>query len=95
MARPKTIGAVARAAAEKKSAKGERFISRRQLLDRIPVSYPTIWKWMVSGEFPRGRSLGGKIAWVESEVDRWIVERSKVRLKGDPETASEKREARR
>jgi prophage regulatory protein len=90
VARPKTINAVARAAAEKVSAKGVRLISRRQLLDKIPVGYPTIWKWMRQGEFPRGRAIGGKIAWVESEVDRWIAERSKVRLKGDPETAPEK-----
>jgi predicted DNA-binding transcriptional regulator AlpA len=38
---------------------------------------------MVAGDFPRSRSLGGKIAWLESEVDSWIEERAKVPLKGD------------
>jgi predicted DNA-binding transcriptional regulator AlpA len=65
-----------------------RLIDRREVLRRIPVSYPTIWHWMVAGTFPRSRNIGGKSAWVEAEVDAWIENRPLRKLKGDePEVA--------
>jgi hypothetical protein len=33
---------------------------------------------------PRGREVGGKIAWVESEIDEWISELPVKKLKGEP-----------
>ena len=61
-----------------------RFISKRAVLDRVGASYPSIWQWMRDGKFPRSRELGGKAAWVESEIEAWIVNRPVRRLKGDP-----------
>jgi prophage regulatory protein len=63
--------------------KPERLLSRRETLDRVGVSYPTLWGWMRAGKFPRSRKIGGKIAFLESEVDRWIAELPVVKLKGD------------
>ena len=65
----------------------ERLISKPEVLDRVGVTYPTIWTWMRNGKFPRSRELGGgKAAWVESEVDAWIKNRPIIPLKGDPRT---------
>jgi prophage regulatory protein len=60
-----------------------RLISKKEMLSRVPLSYPTIWDLMRRGKFPRSRSIGRKVAWVESEVEAWIASRSKVKLKGD------------
>lgn len=60
-----------------------RLITKPELLDRIGVTYPTIWQWMRAGKFPRSRELGGKAAWIESEVDEWIAALPVRRLKGD------------
>jgi predicted DNA-binding transcriptional regulator AlpA len=60
-----------------------RLLSRREVLDRVPLSYPTLWKMMIDDEFPRSREIGGKCAWLESEIDDWIRNRPPVKLKGD------------
>jgi predicted DNA-binding transcriptional regulator AlpA len=60
-----------------------RLISKPEVLDRIGVSYVTIWSMMRSGTFPRCRVIGGKSAWIESEVNDWILSRPQRRLKGD------------
>jgi excisionase family DNA binding protein len=50
-----------------------RLISRQELCERIGVTFPTIWQWIVDGKFPQGRTLGGgRTLWLEAEVDAWI-----------------------
>jgi predicted DNA-binding transcriptional regulator AlpA len=50
-----------------------RLLSRIEVCARIGVSYPTIWKWMRAGRFPRSRVMNdGKICWIESDVEKWI-----------------------
>jgi prophage regulatory protein len=71
--------------AAKKSALN--LLSRKQLLERIPLSYPTVWKLMQRGEFPRSRSVGGKVVWLEREVVEWAEALPVVQLKGDNEVA--------
>src|SRR5262249_56189339 len=79
----KTVAA-ARAAAKKKArAKSMRLMSRRELLDLIPISYPKLWSMMRRGEFPRSLAIGGKCVWREDEVHAWVDNLSKVKLKGD------------
>jgi prophage regulatory protein len=65
------------------TTKTTRLLSRREVMDRIGVSYSTLWSWMRNGKFPRSREVGGKIAWIEAEVDRWIADLPVVKLKGD------------
>jgi prophage regulatory protein len=65
------------------AVKPARFISKTEVLDRVGASYPSIWQWMRDGRFPRSRELGGKVAWLESEIEAWIVNRPVRRLKGD------------
>ena len=65
-----------------------RLISKPEVLDRVSVTYPTIWTWMREGKFPRSREIGGKVAWIESEVEEWIAALPVRRLKkGDVEAA--------
>ena len=65
-----------------------RFLTKRQVLARVGVTYPCVWKWMNEGKFPRSRAVGGKSAWLESEVSDWINSRPLRRLKCDgPEAA--------
>jgi predicted DNA-binding transcriptional regulator AlpA len=56
-----------------------------EVLDRTGLTYPTIWKKMRAGAFPRSRDLGGKVAWVKTEIDAWIAALPVKRLKGDAE----------
>jgi prophage regulatory protein len=71
----------------------DRLISRDELIDIVGVSYVTVWNWMRAGTFPRGRDIGGRTAWIESEVAAWIASRPIRRLKGDE--GSDQREGRR
>jgi predicted DNA-binding transcriptional regulator AlpA len=65
--------------------KRRRLISKAVVLNRVPLSYPAIWQLMVANKFPRSVKLGTKVAWYESEVDEWIANLERSRLKGDVE----------
>jgi predicted DNA-binding transcriptional regulator AlpA len=65
------------------AAKPSRFISKSEMLNRVCLSYTTVWALMCAGEFPRSRVLGCRVAWIEHEVEQWILARPLRRLKGD------------
>jgi predicted DNA-binding transcriptional regulator AlpA len=66
-----------------------KFIMKPEVTNKVGVSYQTLWTWMQQGKFPRSRELaGGKIGWVLSEVNEWILNRPVVRLKDDPPVRS-------
>jgi predicted DNA-binding transcriptional regulator AlpA len=54
-----------------------RYIDKRQLLERVPYSYVTIWKRMKAGTFPAPRVLGGKNVWSEEEVNAYLASLAK------------------
>jgi prophage regulatory protein len=61
-----------------------RLLSRREVLERVGATYPSVWKWMRDGKFPRARELtNGRIAWLESEIEEWIANLPIRKLKGD------------
>jgi predicted DNA-binding transcriptional regulator AlpA len=76
-----------------------RLLRRRQVLDRVGCSAPTLARWVRSGLFPApirpnfaGHcSRSTMSAWVESEVDQWIADRIAahrgVRPEGAPANA--------
>ena len=64
----------------------DRLIFRNELIDIVGVSYVTVWSWMRAGTFPRGRDIGGRTAWIESEIAAWIASRPIRRLKGDKQS---------
>jgi predicted DNA-binding transcriptional regulator AlpA len=63
--------------------KTRKLLSRKEVLERVPVSYPTLWKYMQVGKFPRSHEFGGKAFWFEAEIDKWMTTLPVVRLKGD------------
>ena len=74
------------------TAEGEatlRLLSKPEVLDKVGVTFPTIWKMMRGGTFPRARVVGGKSAWLESEIDAWIAALPERRYKAaDAEAAA-------
>ena len=63
-----------------------RLLSRKEVCERVGVSYPTIWEWARTGRFPKARVLnGGKLGWIESEVEAWILALPLQELKPDDE----------
>jgi predicted DNA-binding transcriptional regulator AlpA len=54
-----------------------RFIDRKEVLSRIPVSFPTLWSWMRAGTFPRSHAIGSRSVWFEHEVENWILPSSR------------------
>lgn len=66
-----------------------RFIFRAEVLERVNVSYVTLWNWMRDGKFPLAREIGpGKIAWLGHEVDNWILSRPPRQFKSRAEEAA-------
>ena len=71
-------------APEREGVELPKLISKRELLQIVPLSYPSIWNRMRRGEFPRSIKLddtGAKVAWILSEVEEWIASRPRVQLK--------------
>lgn len=54
-----------------------RLISIEEVMDKVPVSRQKIYAMIGKGEFPEQRHISAnRVAWLESEVDKWIEERS-------------------
>lgn len=60
-----------------------RLIFKKQVLELCGVTFPTIWRWMEDGTFPRSREVGSKTAWFEHEINDWIANRPLTRRKGE------------
>ena len=53
-----------------------RLIKLKEVIDKTSLGRSTIYEFMTKGTFPKQVSLGAKsVAWLESEVDDWIMER--------------------
>ena len=49
------------------------FLSKSQVLKKVPVTAPTLWAWVRAGKFPKPRSISpNKTVWIETEVDAWM-----------------------
>jgi predicted DNA-binding transcriptional regulator AlpA len=62
-----------------------RLVFKPEVLDRVGISYALLWDWMRTGKFPMARQVGGKTAWVESEIDEWITSRPRRQYKPRPD----------
>jgi predicted DNA-binding transcriptional regulator AlpA len=58
-----------------------KLIFKKDVVERVGHSFPTIWKWMRAGTFPLSFDVGGKTAWRESEIDHWLATRPRSSLK--------------
>jgi prophage regulatory protein len=62
---------------------GARLLDRKELIAKVNLTYPTIWKLMREGLFPHSVAIGGKTLWHEHEIDEYIARLPRRRLKGD------------
>jgi prophage regulatory protein len=53
-----------------------RLIKLKEVIEKTSLGRSTIYELMAKGTFPKQVSLGAKsVAWIESEVDDWIMEK--------------------
>ena len=53
----------------------EKLLRLPEVLDRIPVSINTWWRWIREGKAPAGLKLGSNsTAWRESDIDKFIAD---------------------
>jgi prophage regulatory protein len=51
-------------------------ISKAEVVSRIGLSAPTIWRRVKAGDFPKPRQLTpNRIGWLESEIEEWELSR--------------------
>ena len=49
------------------------FLTKSQVLKKVPVTGPTLRVWVRAGKFPRPRFISpNKTVWIEAEVDEWV-----------------------
>jgi len=54
----------------------QRLIRLREVRLRVGLGASTVYRYLAEGKFPRPVSIGGgRVAWIESDVDAWIAER--------------------
>ena len=55
------------------------FLRTKELVQRVGLSRPTIWRLEKDGLFPKRRQLGPKaVGWLEDEVEKWMASRAVV-----------------
>lgn len=58
----------------------KKIIRKKELLNMLGLSGPTIWRMEQAGKFPRRLRLGGNsCGWLVSEIDEWIASRAEER----------------
>jgi predicted DNA-binding transcriptional regulator AlpA len=80
--------ATAQTASAQSVALPVRLLNKHEILTIVGVTYPTVWKMMRDGRFPRSRVVGGKSVWRSDEVDEWLANLPTRTLKGDKNTDS-------
>ncbi|CAN7695913.1 helix-turn-helix transcriptional regulator [Paraburkholderia sp. 22099] len=53
-----------------------RLIRLREVRTRVGLGASTVYRYLATGKFPRPVEIGGgRVAWLESEIDAWIASR--------------------
>ena len=53
-----------------------RFLRLSEVIDRVGVSRPTIYRWMSKGSFPKQIAIGANsVVWLESDITKWMDQR--------------------
>jgi len=56
-----------------------RFLRIEEVMSRVGLSRPTIWRMERDNEFPRRHQLGrNSVGWLEGEIENWIRSREVV-----------------
>ena len=49
------------------------FLRISEVIHRVGVSRPTIYRWMRAGTFPKQIAIGANsVVWLESDVTKWM-----------------------
>ena len=60
-------------------AKTEGFLSKKEVVDLIGLSFPTIWRMEKEGKFPKRRQIAqNRVAYLAKEIHEWCEERQSV-----------------
>ncbi|PZR90327.1 MAG: transcriptional regulator [Stutzerimonas stutzeri] len=49
-----------------------RYLRLKDLLERVPLSRPTIYRLVKKRDFPQPVKLGAASVWIESEIEQWV-----------------------
>jgi predicted DNA-binding transcriptional regulator AlpA len=60
-----------------------RLLNKAEVCAVANATYPTVWKMMRAGKFPRSRVVGGMSKWRSDEIQAWLNGLEVRRLKGD------------
>lgn len=61
-----------------------RFITVEEVIDRVCISRTYLYRLINNGKFPKQIPLGPyKVAFLESEVEKWIEDRLSAREQGE------------
>lgn len=56
-----------------------RIIRRAAVLDRVGLSYSTIWRMYRAGRFPSPIRISlGAVGWIEADIEQWITSRAEA-----------------
>jgi len=60
-----------------------KFMRLKKVMEMTGLARATIYKYMANDSFPKTVSLGDRaVAWIESEVSEWMLERVAERDEG-------------
>lgn len=51
-----------------------RLLHLRSVIDRTSLSRTSIYRLMARARFPASIPLGGRVAWLEAEIEAWCLE---------------------
>ena len=61
----------------------KRLIRLREVRLRVGLGTSTVYRYLAEGKFPRPVQIGGgRVAWLETDVDAWIVDRVEASGRG-------------
>ncbi len=67
-----------------------RFLRIDEVIDKVGLSRPTIWRLERVGQFPKRRQLGkNSVAWVEDEIEKWMESRVVVASESGDQTSTQ------
>ena len=61
----------------------DRLLTKAEVLRLTGFSYGSIWKWMIADKFPRSLLISKSVRWSEREIQDWLKNLPRQRLKGD------------
>ncbi|MGY6255176.1 helix-turn-helix transcriptional regulator [Paraburkholderia caledonica] len=60
-----------------------RLVRLREVRARVGLGASTVYRYLAAGRFPRPVEIGGgRVAWIESEIDEWIASRAEAARRG-------------